>query len=119
MPEVHRIPCPPFSYSSAVIAGDLVFLDLHRGVGSDFSDQLADVMNNVRVTLNKCGLSLHYLVKVSVWLKYIEDLSTMEQAFFDWYPTGGFPARITSTTEFCDEDCLVMIEDVACRDASV
>ena len=39
----------------------------------------------------------------------------MEKAFFDHFPEGGFPARMTSTTEFIDDDCLVMVEGIAYR----
>jgi len=33
----------------------------------------------------------------------------------NFYPSGEFPARMTSTTEFIDEDCLVMIEGIAIK----
>ncbi len=36
-----RIPAP-YSYSSAVIAGDYVFLGLHRGFGATFVEEEAD-----------------------------------------------------------------------------
>jgi 2-iminobutanoate/2-iminopropanoate deaminase len=113
MSAVTRIPCPPYSYSSAVVAGDYVFVGLHRGFGASFAEQLTDALGNVRGTLGTCGLDLHDLVKVNVWLKNIEDLPAMERLFFDYFPPDGFPARMTSTTEFCDADCLIMVDGVA------
>lgn len=114
MPAVSRTPTP-FSYSSAVAAGDFVFLGLHRGFGTQFADQLADALNQLIETLGDYNLTLHDLVKVNVWLKNIEDLPIMEAGFVDYFPADGFPARMTSTTKFIDADCLLMIDGVAYR----
>lgn len=37
----------------------------------------------------------------------------MEKVFCDYFETDKFPARMTSTTEFFDADCLMMIDGVA------
>lgn len=103
----------PYTYSSAVVAGDTVYLGLHRGFGDTFSEQLADVLDSLRDTLGELGLALEDLVKVNVWLKHIEDLPAMEQGFRDYFDEGEFPARMTSTTAFIDADCLLMIDGVA------
>lgn len=108
----------PYSYSSAVAAGDFVFLGLHRGFGDDFAAQLHGALVGVGQTLEGHGLHLRDLVKVHVWLKDIGDLRAMEEGFVDHFPPGGFPARMTATTEFFDEDCLVMIEGTAYRGVS-
>lgn len=112
MSEIKRIPTP-YSYSSAVVAGDYVFLGLHRGFGEGFSAQLRSALDSVTGTLGELGLPLENLVKVQVWLKHISDLSEMERLFNDYFEKDKFPARMTSTTEFIDEDCLVMIEGTA------
>jgi 2-iminobutanoate/2-iminopropanoate deaminase len=103
----------PFSYSSAVVAGPYVFLGLHRGFGEGFPAQLESVFENLRKTLGDLGLSLDNLVKVNVWLKYIQDLPAMEIAFNTYFEAGKFPARMTATTEFIDGDCLLMIDGIA------
>lgn len=105
----------PFSYSAAVAAGDFVFLGLHRGFGEDFATQLDGALDGVAATLAGHALHLHDLVKVHVWLRDIEDLRAMEQAFVGRFPEGGYPARMTATTRFVDTDCLVMIEGTAYR----
>lgn len=107
----------PYSYSSAVAAGDLVFLGLHRGFGDDFATQLAGALDGVAQTLEPYGLHLHDLVKVHVWLRDIADLPAMEQAFVGRFPADGYPARMTATTQFIDEDCRVMVEGTAYRGA--
>lgn len=119
MCAISRTPTP-YSYSAAVAAGDFVFLGLHRGFGKDFSEQIAGTLDHLTRTLDGHGLALSHLVKVNVWLKDINDLPSMEQYFAERFPAGGFPARMTSTTQFIDEDCLVMVDGVAFRgDASV
>jgi 2-iminobutanoate/2-iminopropanoate deaminase len=52
-------------------------------------------------------------VKVNVWLKNIKDLPEMEKAFTRYFSKDSFPARMTATTEFIDDDCLLMIDGVA------
>ncbi|WP_229753454.1 RidA family protein [Paenibacillus segetis] len=103
----------PFSYSSAVIAGDYVFLGLHRGFGETFTQQMHDTFGHLQKTLLQCNASLDQVVKVNVYLKDIKDLPEMEKVFCDYFETDKFPARMTSTTEFFDADCLMMIDGVA------
>lgn len=104
-----------FSYAKAVAAGDTVYLGLHRGFGDDFSTQFKDVFDALKRTLAEIELSLGHLVKVNVWLKNIGDLPAMEEGFRDYFEEDQFPARMTSTTEFVDDDCLLMMEGIAYR----
>ena len=105
----------PFSYSSAVEAGDFVFLGLHRGFGDDFTTQFDDVFSYLNKTLAEFDLTLADLVKVNVQLKNIEDLPEMEKRFNNYFEKGNFPARMSTTTEFIDDDCLMMIDGIAYR----
>lgn len=103
----------PYSYSSAVVAGDYVYLGLHRGFGENFTEQIHNTLLNLKRTLSECGMSLESLVKVNVYLKNIKDLPEMEKIFLEYFEMNKFPARMTSTTEFFDNDCLMMIDGVA------
>jgi 2-iminobutanoate/2-iminopropanoate deaminase len=114
MTEVKRVPTP-YSYSSAVAAGDFIFLGLHRGAGDDFPAQLDNTFEYLQRTLAEFGATLSDLVKVNVWLKHVEDLPAMEKRFFDYFDRDRFPARMTATTEFIDDDCLLMIDGIAYR----
>jgi len=105
----------PHSYSSAVAAGDIIFLGLHRGAGDDFRAQLDNTFNHLAKTLAEFDLALENLVKVHVWLKHIENLPEMEERFRDFFRIDKYPARMTSTTEFIDVDCLLMIDGIAFR----
>jgi 2-iminobutanoate/2-iminopropanoate deaminase len=110
--SIQRIPTP-YSYSSAVVAGDYVFLGLHRGFGETFSAQFQDTMEGLKKTLAQLDLPLSSLVKINVWLKNVKDLPEMEKIVLDYFEKDAYPARMTSTTEFFDDDCLVMIEGTA------
>ena len=114
MAEVQRV-TTPHSYSSAVAAGDFVFLGLHRGFGDDFTAQFDDTFSYLKKTLDEFGLSLADLVKVNVWLKDIEDVRVYEPLFRNYFEEGKYPARMGSTTEFIDDDCLLMIDGIAYR----
>jgi 2-iminobutanoate/2-iminopropanoate deaminase len=114
MTELKRTPTP-YSYSQAVEAGDFVFLALHRGNGDDFTTQFDNTFVSLKKTLAVYDLTLSNLVKVNVWLKNIEDLQEMEKKFENYFEKDKFPARMTATTEFIDEDCLLMIDGVAFR----
>lgn len=103
----------PYSYSSAVVAGDYVFLGLHRGFGENFTEQIHNTFLHLKRTLSECGVPLESLVKVNVYLKDIQDLPEMEKVFFEYFEMNKFPARMTSTTAFFDKDCLIMLDGVA------
>ncbi len=94
MSAIKRIPTP-HSYSSAVGAGEYVFLGLHRGFGASFAEQHEDVFEHLQKTLAEFGLTLADLVQVNVWLRNIEDLPEMERLFRNHFEENHFPARMT------------------------
>ena len=114
MTELKRI-TTPWSYSLAVEAGDYVFLAMHRGSGDDFTTQFHDTLAHMKKTLAEFGMTLADLVKINVWLKNVQDIRIYEKLFRDYFEEDKYPARMGATTEFVDDDCLVMIEGVAYR----
>lgn len=105
----------PYSYSSAVAAGDYVFLGLHRGFGENFYGQIHEALSHIKSNLQQLNVPMSNVVKVNVYLKNIQDLPEMEQVFCEFFEKDKFPARMTSTTEFYDCDCLIMIDGIAFR----
>ena len=103
----------PHSYSTAVRAGDMIYLGLHRGGGESFADQLENTLKSLETTLQSFGRPLASLVKVTVWLRDIETLGEMEKLFAPHFEPGRYPARMTATTAFWDADCRIMIEGIA------
>jgi 2-iminobutanoate/2-iminopropanoate deaminase len=114
MPAIQHVPTP-HSYSTAVAAGEFVYLGLHRGFGNTFAEQLDGTFEAIRRTLAEFNLALDSLVKVNVWLREIGDLPDMEKRFRTYFAEDAYPARMTSTTEFIDDDCMLMIDGVAYR----
>lgn len=112
MAELKRIPTP-WSYSIAVEAGDFVFLGMHRGSGDDFTAQFHDMFSHLKDTLSEFDLTLAHLVQVDIRMKYIEDVRVYENLFRDYFENDKYPTRIGATTEFIDDDCLVMIGGIA------
>jgi 2-iminobutanoate/2-iminopropanoate deaminase len=112
--ELKRI-TTPYSYSLAVAAGDFVFLGLHRGFGDDFAMQFDDTFKHLKKTLAEFDLTLAHLVRVNVWLKNIEDVRIYEKLFRNYFEKDKYPARMGATTEFIDDDCLLMIDGMAYR----
>jgi 2-iminobutanoate/2-iminopropanoate deaminase len=115
MTGLKRIPTP-FSYSLAIEAGDFVFLALHRGWGDDFVTQFDDTISRLKKTLTEFDLTLENLVKVNIWIKNIEDVRVYEQLFRNYFEKDKYPARMGATTEFVDDDCLLMIDGIAYRE---
>lgn len=105
----------PYSYSSAIAAGDYVFLGLHRGIGENFTEQIHDAFLQLKATLLQVDVPMGHVVKVNVYLKHIKDLPEMERVFCEYFAPDKFPARMTSTTEFIDSDCLMMMDGIAYR----
>ena len=99
----------------AVAAGDFVFLAMHRGFGDDFTTQFHDMFAHLKKTLAEFGLTLADLVQVDIRFKHIEDVRVYEKLFRDYFEKDKYPARIGATTEFIDDDCLVMIGGIAYR----
>jgi 2-iminobutanoate/2-iminopropanoate deaminase len=114
MTEIKYLPSP-YSYSQAVAAGDYVFLGLHRGFGPDFTAQFHDTFKYLKKTLADFNLTLADIVKVTVWLKNVEDVRVYEKLFRDYFEKDKYPARMGATTQFVDEDILLMIEGIAYR----
>jgi 2-iminobutanoate/2-iminopropanoate deaminase len=117
MAEKKYLPTP-FSYSQAVEAGDYVFLAMHRGWGDDFTTQFHDTIKYLKKTLMEFNLTLADLVKVNVWLKNIEDVRVYEKLFREYFKKDKYPARMGATTQFVDDDCLLMIDGIAYRKKS-
>lgn len=57
-------------------------------------------------------------VFIGFHLKNIKDLPEMEKVFFDYFEADACPARMTSTTEFIDSDCLFMMDGAAYHPSS-
>jgi 2-iminobutanoate/2-iminopropanoate deaminase len=116
-------PKPAGPYSHAVIAGDLVFISGQgpfsvsgQRVGGSFAEQFAITMENLGAIAQSCGGSLHDAVKVSGFLKSMDDFAEMDsldgQFFGDPLPT-----RVTVPVDLVgfdvEIDAVLYLPDVA------
>lgn len=113
-------PKPAGPYNHAVIAGNLVFcagqipLDPASGnvVPGGIEEQTTRVFENIKLVLADAGSSLARIVKVTVYLKDLNDFTGMNKIYSQYIPSN-FPARSTLQVARIPKDVLVEIEVVA------
>lgn len=110
-----------FTFSSCVIAGDLVFTSHHGGYNFEedkwpesVEAQTEQCFKNLGKTLEAAGVTLRDVVKTTVFLKSPGDFKGMREVYRRAF-TDGYPARSGLITEFLDPECLIQIEAVAYR----
>ncbi|HEX7055506.1 MAG TPA: RidA family protein [Burkholderiales bacterium] len=106
--------------SSAVIAGDLVFLSGHVGfrkdrsfAKGDFRAQARQALENIKTVLEDCGTSLERVVKVNVVITRVEDFAAFNEIYREYFGEGNYPARATHVAGLVNPDLLVEVECVA------
>jgi 2-iminobutanoate/2-iminopropanoate deaminase len=117
---LHRgAPSPRGPYSSAVRAGDFIFVS---GLGPvDESDQYSfgDVQHETRLVLNNlckilgdCGASLEDVVKCSVFLRDASEFPKMNEVYAEFFGSIK-PARTTVEAKFFQAAMRVEIDCIA------
>jgi 2-iminobutanoate/2-iminopropanoate deaminase len=107
-------------YSQAIIHGGLVFLSgqgpldpaTGRIAGDDTAQQTERVLENLRAVLEASGSSLAQVLKVTVFLKDLNDFQKMNQVYSRFFPSEP-PARATIQAARLPLDTLVEIEAIA------
>jgi 2-iminobutanoate/2-iminopropanoate deaminase len=115
-------PKPAGPYSQAVAAEKFVFisgqipLDPETGLlkGSSIKDQARQSLRNLKAVLTAAGLAPDALVKVTVFLRSMDD-STAFNAVYEEELGTARPARSMVGAGALPKDALVEIEAVACR----
>jgi 2-iminobutanoate/2-iminopropanoate deaminase len=101
--------------SSCVVAGDFIFLAHHAG-GFDKRDiqhQMRAAFEGMKSTLASVGATLNDMAQINLYLKNLDDFNKAREVFNDYFDKDNFPARMTSQTEFLDDECLCMIDGIA------
>ncbi len=106
-------------YSQAVISGNMVFTagqipidpQTNELVDGDVAAQTEQVLQNLSAVLEAAGSSLEKAVKVTVFIKDMNDFSTMN-AIYEKYFTNK-PARSTVEVARLPKDVLVEMDVVA------
>jgi 2-iminobutanoate/2-iminopropanoate deaminase len=118
--EVIIIPdAPATPYSPAVRAGDFLYVSGQLGVRDEKGNEINDIegqtkqcLHNIKHILATAGLTLDDVVKVTVFLCYMDDFDTMNQLFKAYFPQNP-PARSTAITGLPKPEMLVEIECIA------
>jgi 2-iminobutanoate/2-iminopropanoate deaminase len=114
-------PPPIGPYSQAVRCGDTLYtsgqipLDPTTGacVDGDIAAQTRRVMENLDAVLRAGGASLDRVVKVTVFLKNMEDFPAFNEVYAGYFAGGTPPARSTVEVARLPKDVMVEIEAVA------
>ena len=113
---IKRMPthCGDETCPSCVVAGNFIFLAHHAGgfESNDVVHQIASCFERMSKTLESIGASLDDMVQINLYLKKIDDFRPARDAFFKYFKNG-YPARMSTTTEFVDSSCLCMLDGIA------
>ena len=107
-------------YSQAVRSNGFLFvsgqvaLDPKSGefVGTDIRQQTERVLDNLKAILEAAGVSLHHVVKTTVFLKDMNDFTAMNETYARYF-TAAPPARSTVQAARLPKDALVEIDLIA------
>ncbi len=73
------------------------------------------VFDRTKATLNSVGAGLNDMIRINLHLRDLKDFEAAVEVFYEYFDKEHFPARMTLTTDFLDEECLCMIDGVAYR----
>jgi 2-iminobutanoate/2-iminopropanoate deaminase len=109
-------------YNQAVDTGDFVFvagqvpIDPRTGKieSTDISGQTRQALDNIKAIVGAAGLTLRHVVKVTVFLRSMDDFKAMNAVYAD-YLGDDAPARATVEVARLPLDAMVEIEAIARR----
>lgn len=107
--------CGDETCPSCVVAGDFIYL-AHQAGGFDKRDirhQMRATFERAQSTLAQAGATLKDMVQIHLYLYDLSDFEGAIEVFHEFFDKDGFPARMTSTSQFLDAECLCMIDGVA------
>ena len=107
-------------YSHAIKAGNLIFVS---GQGpapgtTDIVEQTKTAFGNIKTILEAAGAKVSKIIKVTVYLKNIDDFKKMNRAYKNFFKENGviekFPARTTvEVSNLPVETMLIEIDAIA------
>jgi len=107
-------------YSQAVKTGRMIYTAGQIGMspvtnafaGDDIGAQTHQALKNIRAVLEAAGSDMEHVVKVTVFMKDLNDFAKMNDIYKDYFP-GLKPARSTVQAARLPKDALIEIECVA------
>lgn len=115
--NIKRMPthCGDETCPACVVVGDYIYLAHHAG-GFDkreIGHQMRAVFERAKKTLAQAGATLNDMVKIHLYLSDSADFDGAIEVFYEYFDKDCFPARMTTTSNFLDAECLCMIDGVA------
>ena len=107
-------------YSQAVEANNMIFtsgqLPINKQTGNLISDDIkkatAQAFENLKAILEQAGSSLNKVVKVTVFLKNLDDFAAMNEVYATYF-TENYPARSAFQVAKLPLDAIIEIEAIA------
>ncbi len=120
--ESERVPAPIGPYSQAVLVGGTLYasgqiaLDAETGQmhNRDVETETRKVMGNIKAVLSEAGMEFANVVKVSIFLKYLNDFEVVNKVYGGFF-INNYPARETVQVARLPKDARVEISIIAAK----
>jgi len=114
-------PAPIGPYNQAVLSGNMLFISgqIAFNVKTQLleKDNIVDetnlVMQNLKAILNKAGLEFENVVKTSIFIKNMDDFTTINSVYASYFNAETAPARETVEVARLPKDVNVEISMIA------
>ena len=121
-----RAPKAVGAYSQAVRAGEFVFVsgqiplnpETGEVVFADITEQTERILANIRNILAEAGMTLDDVVKTTVYLELMDDLSRVNEVYARFFGENP-PARAAVEVARLPKDVAIEIEAIAWKKGSV
>ncbi|GAB1468222.1 RidA family protein [Candidatus Cloacimonadota bacterium] len=117
----HRAPAAIGPYSQAILKNNTLFISGQLGIDpgnaampEGFEAQTNLVFNNIRAILEAAGMGMSHIVKVSVFLKDMNDFAQLNEIYARNF-SAPYPAREAIQVAKLPKDGLVEISVIAMR----
>lgn len=117
----HRAPAAVGPYSQAIMKNNTLFVSGQLGIDPNsgimpvgFEEQANLVFANLKAILEAAGMGMTHIVKVSVFLKDMNDFALLNEIYSRYF-SAPYPARETYQVVKLPKDGLVEISVIAMR----
>lgn len=121
--QTDRAPAPVGPYNQAIAAtGEMLFVSGQIAIDpntnqlvytDDVAKQTEQVMNNLKAVLQAAGATFENAVKMTIFLKDMNDFATVNQVYGSYFNSETAPARACVEVARLPKDVLVEIDCIA------
>jgi len=117
-----KAPKPVARYSQGIVCNGFVFVagqgPVDVGTGkliesNDIRDQTRATLDNIKAILEAAGSSMDKVVKVSVFLKHLEEFPAMNEVYMQYFKADPPPVRTTVGTSLLGGRMNIEIDCIA------